>query len=266
MRFKLSLLSEGEFRHNISFVTAKLKGWVYSNDRMTSCIGNIERKKERNSVSTHCLFIILATIHHCGNTMSHLQCLFCFHNFSPLYSSPTNVHFLPLRGGIPSRTTVESTMTFFPPSSTVLEYCGIYPSPAYYSGWKKILYDFYTLSIVILISTFCLSGSIQLFLFTNSVTEFAANCYMLVTFIAALIKIFIVISKRECLPETFGFTLPISFRPKNQEEIQIQSKWDPQSRFVFILIMLRNTSTMNIFLWNDSTLLVFPETALVKVV
>nr|AQN78457.1 olfactory receptor 55 [Meteorus pulchricornis] len=122
-------------------------------------------------------------------------------------------------------------MKFLPLSSTILEYCGAWPSPKYYSGWKKILYDLYTILIVLSVFTFCLSGIIQVCIFTHSIRQFVSNSYMLLTFIAVFFKVLVIVAKRDHLSELFESVQAGLCEAKNEEERRIKNEWDPKSSF-----------------------------------
>jgi hypothetical protein len=108
----------------------------------------------------------------------------------------------------------------------VLTICGCWPPNSWTSRYKRILYDVYTILIVLLINTFTLSQLLDLILIVDNADDFAENFYVTLAMFVSCCKMFSLLRNRNNIAMLIDILMKKPCRPTEHDEIEIRQKFD----------------------------------------
>lgn len=108
----------------------------------------------------------------------------------------------------------------------VLTICGCWPPNSWTSRYKLILYDVYTVLIVLLINTFTLSQLMDLILSVDNTDDFTENFYVTLAMLVSCCKMFSLLKNRNNIATLIDTLMKKPCRPIEHDEIEIRQKFD----------------------------------------
>lgn len=112
----------------------------------------------------------------------------------------------------------------------VFECIGVWRPVHWCPGWKTIVYDIYTILMILMIYTFTISECVDLIGSFSNVEEFANASFMLLSMIGVCGKAANLLKKRSVIIELMNVLQNDVCRPRSAEEIRIQNKYDRGAR------------------------------------
>lgn len=122
-----------------------------------------------------------------------------------------------------------SVLTF---TSQVLTICGCWPPNSWTSRYKRIMYDIYTVCIVLLINTFMLSQLMDIILNVDNTDDFAENFYVTLAMIVSCCKMFSLLRNRSNIAMLIDILMKKPCKPVELDEIEIRQKFDRLVQYV----------------------------------
>lgn len=116
-----------------------------------------------------------------------------------------------------------SVLTF---TFKVLTICGCWPPNSWTSRYKCIMYDVYTIFIVLLINTFTLSQLMDLILNVDNADDFTENFYVTLAMLVSCCKMFSLLRNRGNITVLIDILMKKPYRPIEPDEIEIRQKFD----------------------------------------
>ncbi|XP_072753279.1 odorant receptor Or1-like [Anoplolepis gracilipes] len=108
----------------------------------------------------------------------------------------------------------------------ILTICGCWPPNSWTSGYKRIIYNVYTVCIVLLTSTFMLSQLMDIILNVNNTDDFAENFYVTLAMIVSCCKMFSLLRNRSNIAMLIDILIKKPCKPVELDEIEIRQKFD----------------------------------------
>lgn len=124
-----------------------------------------------------------------------------------------------------------SVLTF---TFKVLTICGCWPPNSWTSWYKRIIYDAYTILIVVIINIFTLSQLMDLILSVDNVDDFAENFYVMLSMFVSCCKMFSLLRNRDNISILIDTLMKKPYRPTEHDEIDIRQKFDKFIQQVFL--------------------------------
>jgi len=115
----------------------------------------------------------------------------------------------------------------------VLTICGCWPPHSWTSRYKRIMYDVYTVFIVLLINTFTLSQLMDLILTVDNADDFSENFYVTLATFVSCCKMFSLLKNRNNIAVLIDTLMKKPCRPTEHDEIRIRQKFDKLIQQVF---------------------------------
>ncbi|XP_043285615.1 odorant receptor Or1-like [Venturia canescens] len=115
---------------------------------------------------------------------------------------------------------------------TILKFFGLWRPLPWLTGWKFVLYNCYTVIIIVLVFTFLVSLFIDFFSSFNSVEDFAQGSFILLTVIALFGKMVVLLTKRREIIELTNDLINDVCEPRDAAEIQIQARSKRDARWI----------------------------------
>ncbi|XP_043285401.1 odorant receptor 46a-like [Venturia canescens] len=115
---------------------------------------------------------------------------------------------------------------------TILKFFGLWRPLPWLTGWKFVLYNCYTVIIIVLVFTFLVSLFIDLFSSFNSVEDFSQGSFILLTVIALFGKMVVLLAKRREIIELTNDLINDVCEPRDAAEIQIQARSKRDARWI----------------------------------
>ena len=112
----------------------------------------------------------------------------------------------------------------------ILQFCGIWRPILWYSGWKKILYNSYTVLILFLIFLIMITELVNLFSSFDTIEEFVNGSFMLFTVICVCGKTGNMLMRRSEIIELTKSLNEDQCIPRGPEEVQIRTRCDNEAR------------------------------------
>lgn len=123
-----------------------------------------------------------------------------------------------------------SAMLFLPWNFAILQFCGIWRPAQWSDGWKKYFYSVYTISSMLLIYTFALSGLIQIAL-SESLDEGVNSSFLALSVVGICYKMTNWVLHHNNIIVLIDILNNEVCRPRGNEENAIQMKFDRMSRW-----------------------------------
>ncbi|XP_043285613.1 uncharacterized protein [Venturia canescens] len=115
---------------------------------------------------------------------------------------------------------------------TIFKFLGLWRPLSWLTGWKFVLYNCYTVIVVLFVFTFVVSEFIELFCSFNSVEEFAQGSFVLLSMIAMSGKMAVLLIKRREIIALTNDLVNDVCEPRNAVEIQIQARSKHNARWI----------------------------------
>ncbi|THK32900.1 odorant receptor Or1-like [Diachasma alloeum] len=120
-------------------------------------------------------------------------------------------------------------------SFTLLQYCGMWPSHRWSSfSFKARIYGLYTVCVLAMINWFVVSELFSLSAI-RSIEDFADNCFMLMSMIAASGKTAVILIRREEVLVMLNTLDNYPHKPMHVDEQNIQNQFNRRIRLIFLL-------------------------------
>nr|AXM05313.1 odorant receptor [Campoletis chlorideae] len=121
-------------------------------------------------------------------------------------------------------------MHVLPSNFKILQFCGLWRPYEWSSGWKKNLYDTYTIIVVFFVYTFTLSELIEVTIFIENFDDAVNIIFLAFTMLGVCYKVGNIIFKRNEMIILLEILNNGRCRPVEDEEIKIQMKHDKRCR------------------------------------
>ncbi|CAL1676395.1 unnamed protein product [Lasius platythorax] len=108
----------------------------------------------------------------------------------------------------------------------ILTICGCWPPNSWTSRYKRIMYDVYTVCIVLFINTFMLSQLMDIILNVENTDDFAENFYVTLAMIVSCCKMFSLLKNRSNIAMLVDILMKKPCKPVEPDEIEIRRKFD----------------------------------------
>lgn len=108
----------------------------------------------------------------------------------------------------------------------ILTGCGCWVPDSWISTYKCLIYNFYTIFILLLINTFTLSQFLDIILTVDNTDEFMDNFYMLLAMIVSCFKMFSLLINRKNIAMLIDILTKKPCAPIEPIEIEIRQKFD----------------------------------------
>ncbi|KYN50398.1 hypothetical protein ALC57_00035, partial [Trachymyrmex cornetzi] len=108
----------------------------------------------------------------------------------------------------------------------ILTICGCWPPYSWTTRYKRIIYDVYTVLIVLLINTFTLSQLMDLILTVDNADDFSENFYVMLAMFVSCCKMFSLLRNRNNIAMLIDILMKKPCRPIEHDEIEIRQKFD----------------------------------------
>jgi len=116
----------------------------------------------------------------------------------------------------------------------ILMICGCWIPDSCTTLYKRLVYHFYTILILLLIHTFMLSQLMDLILTVDNPDDFTDNFYMLLAMIVSCCKMFTLLMNRSNIAILIDILVRKPCKPIKSDEIKIQQKFDKHVQWVLL--------------------------------
>nr|QNL14991.1 olfactory receptor 47 [Aulacocentrum confusum] len=114
----------------------------------------------------------------------------------------------------------------------ILQYCGVWLPVKWTGNFKEKCYHFYTIIIVLLYSSFCVSCVIGFLMSMDDIEKLVNSGVMMLTFITSFVKMMNLLIKRNDMLQIFGYMDGRLCRPQNTVEKSIQLNSTDRARSI----------------------------------
>lgn len=117
-----------------------------------------------------------------------------------------------------------------PLSFKLLQFCGAWRPYEWTDGWKKNLYNAYTIFAIFSVYTFTLTELLEIAIFVENFEDAVNIIFMALTMLGICYKTANTIFKRQEIIDLFEILNNPTCRPVEEKEIAIQTKYDKRCR------------------------------------
>ncbi|XP_014485793.1 PREDICTED: uncharacterized protein LOC106750171 [Dinoponera quadriceps] len=128
--------------------------------------------------------------------------------------------------------------------SVLQSLCGIWRPVEWSSSCAKLLYNAFTVYTIVSLYVFTLTQFMDILLIVDNVDDFSNNSLMFVTFITVCCKSTIVILRRNSIIDLVEMLLRDPYKPRNKDELAIQTTFDKFIRLCSIKYLLLATLSL----------------------
>lgn len=115
---------------------------------------------------------------------------------------------------------------------------GVWRPEEWSSNIAKLLYNVFTFIILALLYFLMITQFMDIILVVDNIDDFATNVLMFLTIVAVTCKATIVVLRRDAIINLVQVLLTAPCKPRDEDEMAIQKKFDKFIRWVFIAIPL----------------------------
>ncbi|XP_072761972.1 odorant receptor 4-like isoform X2 [Anoplolepis gracilipes] len=125
--------------------------------------------------------------------------------------------------------------------------CGIWRPTEWSSNYAKLLYNVFTILIIVAMYFLMLTQFMDIILVIDNIDDFATNSLMFITIVGVCCKATIVVVRRNAIIDLVQMLLKDPCKPRNEAEVTIQMKFDKFIRFFSIKYLLLTISSLTSF-------------------